>query len=36
MSWLEFFIRVFGWVIALVVLLGAKEIWERRSERRGK
>ena len=34
MSWLWFLIRVFGWAIALVLLLAAKDLWERWEERR--
>jgi hypothetical protein len=36
MSWIEFFIRVFGFVILCVCYLAAKEIWEWRTERRRK
>jgi hypothetical protein len=36
MAWFEFFIRVFGWLLALIVFLIGKEVWERWREKRRK
>ena len=36
MTWLEFFLRVFGWVVAVVLFLIAKEVGERWKEKQGK
>jgi hypothetical protein len=36
MSWTEFLLRVFGWLAALVLLLGLKAIWDNFAERRRK
>jgi hypothetical protein len=36
MSWLEFFIRVFGWVAAVVAFLLLGKTWEWWAEKRRK
>jgi hypothetical protein len=36
MAWLEFFIRVFGWLVVLVLFLIGKEAWGRWTESRRK
>jgi hypothetical protein len=36
MSWIDFIVRVFGFVILVVCYLAVKEIWERWTERRSR
>lgn len=36
MGWMEFSTRVFGGVVAIVLFLVGKEIWERWTEKHGK
>jgi len=36
MSWIEFFIRVYGWLLALGLFLGFRAIWHRYTEKRDK